>query len=103
MSLLCRQADPHTFLLHYHIINICLDISPDLSFQDDLNVPLICRSPILYTKCHLSITVDFKWSDERWFLFVVYGEADLMIDRIGIQKRHHFIKCSGINNLTNTT
>jgi hypothetical protein len=74
------------FQLHYHIINICLDISSDLFFRDDLNALLICSSPVHQTKFHLSIVVDSKWSDERCFFFIVNGEADLMIARIGIQK-----------------
>jgi hypothetical protein len=76
------------FQLHYHIINICLDVSFDLSFQDDLNAPLICSSSVLQVECHLGVAEDSKWSDEHCFFFIVNGEADLMIARIGIQKQH---------------
>jgi hypothetical protein len=75
---------PMLFRLHYRITNIIFDISPDLSFQDDLNALLICTSPVLETKCHLCITEDSKWSDKRCFFFVINGKADLMIARIGI-------------------
>jgi hypothetical protein len=55
---------PTLFQLHYHIIYVCLNISSDLSFQDDLDALLICSSPALETECHLSIAEDSKWSDE---------------------------------------
>jgi hypothetical protein len=35
------------FRLHYHIVNVCLDVSSDLTFQDEVNVLFICGSPIL--------------------------------------------------------
>jgi hypothetical protein len=72
--------------LHYHIINICFDISSNLIFQDDLNDFLICSSPILKAEHHLCVTEDSKWSDGRYFFFIINGDADLMIARIGIQK-----------------
>jgi hypothetical protein len=72
------------FQLHHHIINVCLDISSDLSFQDNLNALLICCSLIHKIECHLSIIEDSKWGDERCFFFIVNGEGDLMIARIGI-------------------
>jgi hypothetical protein len=48
------------FRLHYHIINICFDISSDLSLQDDLNALLICSSPVLEIEHHLCVTEDSK-------------------------------------------
>jgi hypothetical protein len=72
------------FQLHYHIINIRLDISSDLSIQDDLNALLIHSSPIL--ERHLCVAKDSKWNDEHYFFFIVNGEADLMIAQIGVQK-----------------
>jgi hypothetical protein len=67
------------FLLHYHIINISFDVSPNLGLQDDVNIVLISCSPVLQPKCHFGITEDPKRHDERYFLFIVTGEADLMI------------------------
>jgi hypothetical protein len=52
------------FQLHYHIINIGFDISPNLRLQNDLNALLICSSPVLQPECHLSIAEDIKWSDK---------------------------------------
>jgi hypothetical protein len=66
-------------------MNICLDISSDLSFQDDLNALLIHSSPVLKTECHLCITEDYKLSDEHYFFFVVNGKPDLMIAQISVQ------------------
>jgi hypothetical protein len=75
------------FRLHYHIINVCLDISSDLSLQDDMYALLICSSSILQAEHHLCIAVYSKWSDERCFLFIINDEANLVIARIGIQKQ----------------
>jgi hypothetical protein len=72
------------FQLHYHVINVCLDISSDLSFQDDLNALLICSSLVLQAKYHLCVALDSKWSDERYFFFVINGETDLIIAPIGV-------------------
>jgi hypothetical protein len=66
------------FQLHYHIINVCFDVSSDLSFQDDLNAFLICSAPVLKTECHLSVIVDSKWSYEHYFFFIV-NDSYLMI------------------------
>jgi hypothetical protein len=77
---------PKLFRYHYHIIDICLNISSNLSFQDDLNALLIRSSPVLEAECHLCTTEDSKWSAEHCFFFIVNGEADLMIARIGVQK-----------------
>jgi hypothetical protein len=55
---------PTPFRLHYHIINICFDVSPDLRLQDDMNAHLICGSPVLQLERHLSVTEDSKWSDK---------------------------------------
>jgi hypothetical protein len=65
-----------------------------------MNAILICSSHVLQAERHLCITKDFKWSDGRYFFFIVNGEADLMITRIGIQKRQQFTRHCGINNLT---
>jgi hypothetical protein len=70
---------PTLFRLHYHIINICFNISPQLRLQDDLNTLLICDSLVLQPKHHFSIAEDSKWSNERYFFFIVNGEANLMI------------------------
>jgi hypothetical protein len=51
-----------------------------------MNAVLICHSPVLQLECHLDVTEDPKWCDERCFFFVVNDEANLMITRIGIQK-----------------
>jgi hypothetical protein len=75
---------PTLFRLNYHIVKVCLDISSNFSRQDDLNTLLICSSPVLEAKCHLCAAEDSKWSDERYFFFVVNNKADLVIARIGI-------------------
>jgi hypothetical protein len=80
------SSSPTLFRLHYHIINVCLNVPSDLSFQDDLDALLICSSLILETKCHLSITEDSKWSNKRCFFFIVNGEVDLMTVQISMQK-----------------
>jgi hypothetical protein len=72
------------FQLHYHIINVCLDILSDLSFQVELNAILIYSSTVLEFEHHLCVEEDSKWGDERWFFFIVNGETDLVIARIGI-------------------
>jgi hypothetical protein len=78
----------HTlFRLHYHVINISFDISPNLRLQNDVNALLICRSLVLQHECHLGVTEDPKWCDERCFFFIINGKANLMIVQIGIQKR----------------
>jgi hypothetical protein len=38
---------PTLFQLHYHVINIGFDVSPDLRLQDDVNALLIYSSPVL--------------------------------------------------------
>jgi hypothetical protein len=73
------------FRLHYHVINIGFDVSPDLILQDDVNALLLSSSPVLEAEGHLGVTEAPKWCDERYFSFIVNGEADLMIARIGIQ------------------
>jgi hypothetical protein len=78
---------PTLFRLHYYVINISFNISPNLRLQDDVNALLLGRFPILQPECHLGVTEDHKWCDEHCFFFVVSGEVDLMITRIGIQKR----------------
>jgi hypothetical protein len=70
---------PTLFQLHYHIINICFNISSDLSFQDDLNALPISSSPVLEAERHLCVIEDSKWSDERYFFFIVNGEANLTL------------------------
>jgi hypothetical protein len=44
-----------------------------------VNTLLICSSSVLQLECHLGVIEDPKWSDEHCFLFVVNGEANLMI------------------------
>jgi hypothetical protein len=68
-------------------MNVMLDVSSDLSLQDYLYALIICIPSILLVKHRLCIAIDAKWSDECCFLFVINDEADLMIARIGIQKR----------------
>jgi hypothetical protein len=77
---------PMLFQLHCYVINISFDVSPNLRLQDDENALLISCSPILQPECHLGVTEDPKWCDEHCFLFIINGETDLMIARIGIQK-----------------
>jgi hypothetical protein len=77
---------PTLFQLHYYIINISFDVSPNLRLRYDVNALLIGYSPIPQPKCHLRVTEDPKWCDEQCFFVIINGEADLMIARIGIQK-----------------
>jgi hypothetical protein len=70
---------PTLFRLYHYIINLGFDVSPNLISQDDVYALLICSSPILQRKRHLGITENPERYDEGCFLFVVYGEADLMI------------------------
>jgi hypothetical protein len=67
------------FRLHYHIVNVCVDISSDLSFQDDMDVLLICSSPVFEVELHFCVIEDSKWGDERCFFFIANAENDLMI------------------------
>jgi hypothetical protein len=67
------------FWLHYYVINIGFDVSPDLRLQDDVNALLIGCSPVLQSECHLGVTEDPKWCDEHYFFFIINDEAGLMI------------------------
>jgi hypothetical protein len=58
---------PMPFQLHYHIINVRLNISSNLSLQYDLNVLLIYSSPILEVGHHLCVAENSKWGDEHSF------------------------------------
>jgi hypothetical protein len=44
------------FRLHHYIINVGFDVPPNLIFQDDVHVLLICSSPILLPEGHLGAT-----------------------------------------------
>jgi hypothetical protein len=55
---------PTLFQLHYHVINISFNISPDLRLQDDVNTLLICCSLELQPECHLGVIEDPKWCDK---------------------------------------
>jgi hypothetical protein len=49
------KQTPRLFRLHYHVIIVCLDVSSDLSFLDDLNALLICSSPVLEVEHYLCV------------------------------------------------
>jgi hypothetical protein len=50
-----------------------------------MNALLICGSPILEAECQLYIADNSKLGDERYFFFIINGEADLTIAQIDIQ------------------
>jgi hypothetical protein len=93
---------PTLFRLHHYIINIGFNVSPNLIFLDDVYALLICSSPILQPEGHLGVTENPERRDKGCFLFIICGEANLMIARIRIQKRQEFTSRHEIHDLTNT-
>jgi hypothetical protein len=39
----------------------------------------MCPPPIFQPESHLGVAEDPEWHDEQCFLFIIHGEADLMI------------------------
>jgi hypothetical protein len=70
---------PLLFQLHNYVVNVSFNISPNLILQDDVNTLLIHGCPIFEPECHLCVTENLERRDERYFLFVVFSKADLMI------------------------
>jgi hypothetical protein len=52
------------FRLHHYIINVGLDVSSNLSFQDDMHALLIYSSPVFQPEGHLGVAENPKWRDE---------------------------------------
>jgi hypothetical protein len=82
---------PTLFRLHHDIINVGLDVPPNLGLQGggkntSEREPPPPPPPVLEAEGHLCIIEDPKWCDKCYFFFIINSKANLMIAQIGIQK-----------------
>ena len=65
--------------LYQHVINVDLDISPNLLCEHLVYEPLICRACIFEAKWHYSIMEEALASNERSLLLIRFIHSDLVV------------------------
>ena len=65
--------------LYQHVINVDLDISPNLLCEHLVHEPLICRACIFEAKWHYFIAEEALASNERSFLLIHFVHSDLVV------------------------
>ena len=87
------------FTFHHHIINVNLDVFPQLRLEHSCHHSLICGSCILQTERHHFVMVVLDRGNKSSLLLIVQGQRYLMITLEGIQKAHSRMADSGIYQL----
>ena len=64
---------------YQHVVNVDLNILPDLVHEHLVHEPLICRARIFEAKWHYFIAEEALASNERSFLLIHFVHSDLVV------------------------
>ena len=81
------------FGLDDYVVNIDLDVSPNLLSETVLHHSLVGGTRVLEPEGHCCVTVDAERRDECCFVFVFFLHLDLVVARIGIQEGQALTAC----------
>ena len=71
---------------YQHVVNIVLDIPPNLLRKHFVHKPLVCRARIFQAEWYYFITEKALAGYERSFLLVSFVHSDLVVTRESIHK-----------------
>ena len=71
---------------YQHVVNINLDISPNLLYEHLIHEPLIRRACVFETKWHYFIVEEALASNERSFLLICFIHSDLVVTRKSVHE-----------------
>ena len=74
--------------LNYHIIDVNLNVFPQLWLKHPSHHPLIGSPSILQPKRHHLIVIISNRSDKSYFLLIIHSQGYLMVPLKGIEKTH---------------
>ena len=72
--------------LNHHVINVCLDVLPDVVLEAALDGSLISHTCILEIKGHGHVAVGAKGRNEQCLDLDFFLQRDLVITRVAISK-----------------
>jgi hypothetical protein len=72
--------------LNHDVIDVNLEVTPDLLMEASLHATLICHVGVLQPKRHLDVAVAAKQGDEHRRQLLGLAERDLVVSRVGIQE-----------------
>jgi hypothetical protein len=98
---LAKVIDEHLLdpTLHDNVIDVHLDIVPDLGAKTLPHGSLEGDSCILEPKGHASVAIAPYWRDEHRLLFILYCHLNLDVTRECVEEAQQVAACRGIHDL----
>jgi hypothetical protein len=88
-----------TLTLHDNVVDVGLNVAPDLRVEALPDGPLKGISRVLEPKGHTSVAVATYWRDEHYLIFILHRHLNLVVARERVEEAQQVTACRGVQDL----